>query len=425
MQKVISSLIAFLFISKIVFSQKEFQNATLTLKDNTTLTGQIDYKEWRKSPKKILYKALSGQIQTFYAADLKEFTITDKSEKYISSVCNISIEPLSNSIEGLKEYDSLKEALAATTTIKDTVFLLTLVTGHVNLYSYTNGKFDDQFFIQKTGEAIKELSFREVAINNGKNKEMRELKGYIVQLKKALLDCPNMAENLESLKYKTSDLVKTIKNYNECKGYVQYEKPTNKRVNEIYALGGINKPIVNFFDLNSNFSPNLNNTITPILGIIFDAGLEREHNKRGIAFEFNYKTVKSQFYALRDNGVYKSDVNYNFDMSFLQLNVLFRNHFTTGNLRPYIKGGLGLAYINKSNNIAKEKTSFSSNITETQYLTKDYELNLIAALGIQKNKFFLETRFGLGLDVSPFINYKIQINYLNLLLGYSLWQKKA
>lgn len=425
MQKTIPLLIVFLFISKIVFSQKEFQNATLTLKDNTTLIGQIDYKEWRKSPKKILYKALSGQVQTFHATDLKEFTITDKSEKYISAICNISIEPLSSSIEGLKAYDSLKEALAATTTIRDTVFLLTLVTGHINLYSYTNGKFEEQFFIQKTGEAIKELSFREVAINNGKNKEMRALKGYIVQLKQALLDCLNITENLESLKYKTSDLVRIIKKYNECKGYVQYEKPANKRVNEIYALGGVNKPIVNFLDFNSSFSKKLDNILTPTLGIIFDAGLEREHNKRGIAFELNYKTVKSQFYTLRDNGVYKSDVNYNFDMSFLQLNVLFRNYFTTGNLRPYIKGGMGLAYINKSDNIVKEKTSFSSTITETQYLTKDYEINLIAALGIQKNRFFLETRFCLGLDVSPFINYNIQINYLNLLLGYSLWQKKG
>lgn len=406
-----------MLIMQLGFAQRNFIDGTIIQKDGKEVFGQIDYQNWAVSPKKILFKAIDASVKALSPKDIKGFVIKNNSEKYLSAAVELNNEPVTSG--KLKEFDSTKEALDKQEIVSDTVFLLTLATGTLNLYSLVDEERKEHYFVKKNDAPIKELIYRKVIINNKGDKKILEIKGHIFQLKNDVLDCPDVHESLESVRYSEPDLKKIVVDYNNCKGKNTYTKAADIKPIVLYALAGISTSATKY--VGDMLKQNINGQLTPTLGLGVDISLGRDRNKWGTGFELVYKSIKSSAENQHDNGIYTAKYKYNFDMTFIQLNTFFRYVFYVGKVQPYIKGGFGLAKINKSNNSVIETDNISSNSTTTKIETKKSELNINAALGARMGKLFLEGRLDYGLNISSYVVQSVQSKYFNLILGYSFF----
>ncbi len=228
-----------------------------------------------------------------------------------------------------------------------------------------------------------------------------------------------------SFYYKEYDLLRIVNKYNECKGKSTFIVPKKQNPISFYALAGINKvELLSQFSLGYSITEKPISAINPVLGLGFDIGLGKRVNTLGIAFEMFYKPIKSNLKSEENQTGYLNSKEYNFNMSFLQLNALFRYTVQIGKIQPYIKPGVGFALLTNADNSLTEIRGFNNAKTVTTPVIQNNRLSLCLALGIKKDRFYLEGRYDYGLDTSDFGYNKLKSNYLNLLFGYSLFTNK-
>ena len=65
-------------IANTSFSQKNYQPGSVVTLNGNTLTGEIDYKNWKKTPEKILFRRDKNSESVSYGVkDLSSFTVSD------------------------------------------------------------------------------------------------------------------------------------------------------------------------------------------------------------------------------------------------------------------------------------------------------------------------------------------------------------
>ena len=163
MKKIFLSFILFAGFLLTGFSQSNFIEGSITIPDGTVVPGLIDYQEWAVNPGKINFKTnKKSTIQVFNAEQIKSFYIKSKKENYRSAFVELNKETVDKS--KLLEFKDLNEAATYArnfSTVKKNVFLITLVEGSINLYSFIDvdnvNQYKQYFFIQKNTDTLVQL----------------------------------------------------------------------------------------------------------------------------------------------------------------------------------------------------------------------------------------------------------------------------
>jgi hypothetical protein len=117
--RIVLLIACFAIISNSTFSQKNYQAASVVTLSGETLTGEIDYKNWKKTPEKILFRKDKSSAGVSYGVnDISSFTVSD--DVYKRAI--VEIVEREDELNKLRIGDSIH-------TITDTVFLLSVVTG--------------------------------------------------------------------------------------------------------------------------------------------------------------------------------------------------------------------------------------------------------------------------------------------------------
>ncbi len=136
MKKRFLFLISILFVTFLGKAQQNYVPGEITKLNGEVVSGLIDYQEWKINPININFKTTNTSvIKTYSVKDLESFMIAGKKELYQKAVMGINAEKANE--DDFVEYESLKEAyLYAKDKVHiDSVFLLALIRGDLNLYS--------------------------------------------------------------------------------------------------------------------------------------------------------------------------------------------------------------------------------------------------------------------------------------------------
>ena len=426
-QKNIIFLSVLLFLSVKVSGQTNFIAGEITKADGKVVVGQIDYQEWKINPKQISFRtSKTGNEEIYAVKDLSSFRIISKNETYKSAVIDVSKEPVEDG--HLTTYENLKDAAFYTSTIivRDSVFLLNLVRGTLNLYTLTDNERKVHFYVQNGSDSIKYLLYRAyfVAEQDIKGLSLRKTKDYARLLGYLTADCnTDKLTNVNDIGYNEKSLIKFISAYNSCKGVNEYIKKSDKITSSIYLFGGAELPYMSITD---SYNPPLSSSgnVSPTFGLGGEIGISRDRNKLSVGIEAAYKSVnidKTKSFTVLPN---VNTYHYQIAMSFFNLNVGLKYILSKNKFNPYIRGGLGISLPNKVSGSVNEISTdgiYTYNSAYTLYISKT-QFNIFAGVGIKMKNLFFETRFQTGSSLLGITgDTNLSVTYTSLLLGYSFF----
>jgi len=288
---------AFCFCTYIAYAQSNYVDGAVTQKDGSIISGQIDYREWVTTPRQIRFRASAKSAAILYGCDdLKEFSITFKNEIYQSAIVDVNNEP--DDLNSLPEYYPAEKISRRAAMDRDTVFLLVLARGRLNLFMLHDNQNKTHYFIQKDGDSIEELIYRRVKVlvpaQGGSGlpiTEVREINDYKNQLNLATLECPELQKSIQKTFYSYS-ILEIVEQFNRCVGQSSYVRPKDKASHSFYALAGGGGAFVTFKDHYHLKSLSLTTPLTYFIGAGFDFGLSRTNNRMSISVEANYTRRK-------------------------------------------------------------------------------------------------------------------------------------
>lgn len=434
-------LLAFSFS---LLAQKNFVEGSITHLNGELTNGLIDYREWVKTPHEIRFQQHStpGKIEIYSAHDIAGFTINHNKEEYIRAVTGINNEPIE--AEKLLEFETTEEKIPSLKLDIDTLFLLVLVKGQVNLYLNEDENGKQHYFIQEGKNPIQELIYRAVILrgpssqrdllNNNRNERIYGIPGgqtahvqtvYLLDYRKQLLDampgCPAVITDINRSLYSYS-LLKLVKKYNTCINRLTYVKTKDKANFDFYGYIGGNQPFITVKDIYNNSDQQLSTMPGISVGTGFDMGIIRTNNRLSVGLEINYARSSSQTSQLFTplDGL-DQKVDYHIDLWGLRFNALLKYIIFKGKLNPYVKIGIGKSSYSTSTFQRTEtlqNAPFTSTTTERNLITS--ELHGIAGIGLKVNNFFLESRFESGNDINRFTGEDLEMTRLSVLAGYAL-----
>ncbi len=185
------------------YSQIKFEKGYFVYDSDLKVECFIKNIDWSNNPTEFEYKLPDDSEEKIASINaVKEFGIYNVS-KYIKS--KVKIDRSSGNINDLT-YDKspvLKE---------ENLFLKVLIEGKANLYSYEEGNFIRYFFNTETSN-IEQLIFKKYKNHENDTKENNQFKQQLWRI----LKCEEITlDDIESLKYNRSSLIKLFTQYNTC-----------------------------------------------------------------------------------------------------------------------------------------------------------------------------------------------------------------
>ncbi|MFD2520020.1 hypothetical protein [Emticicia soli] len=357
--------ILFVFISVSAFSQKNYVDGFIILKNQTdTLKGRIDDQDWISNPTRINFKDVNNSEQSYEIAELSSFGITGK-ENYLVAKTDLDITPFTTNAL-LKDRNLIvkKDVILA--------FLVLLKADYTLLY--LNDDTNKQHFFYKEGEKITELinhSFLEE--RNGKVFEFNN-KLYQKQLELLFNNCAKTIKT-NNLTYEIRTMTDKFIEFSECIGcnYTCYvKKKEDKGIFAVGVMAGISsdRNLVAHGVYTTYFS---SKTIVPnmLFGLSVSFFTKRNLNRTSFVFEtfFNRENVKIEA------------LNYSTSINYLNFVPLMRHQFNIrSKIKPFVGGGIHIKHI----------PTFNSGI---QVYGPPISIFLVGEGGIKWNNLLASARF--------------------------------
>lgn len=416
-----------------MLAQSNFVEGSIVTLKNDTILGQIDYPEWVFNPKQIRFRtdnATQGKIYTY--RDIKAFRIFYKNEQYESSIISMHPEPIDAA--KLRRYTSIDSIDTDYKAIVDTAFLRVLAKGRLNLFELQYNQYQPHYFIQKDKENVIELIRRRVLIQNRDSFSVYTFENYKNQIGQLTSDCSIKGVNFLRLLYQNNDLVKVIKQYNECTKesyYAMKEEKGNRYFSMMLGVmrprSIIQDPFRSFLNAKGIEDVRSNKTL-PLLSLSFEQNFNRLNNKLGIGEELNLAYVDvthKKVFAYSGDKIFA----YSMQSWAVKASGYLRYFFKSDKLQPYLKGGIGMMYYTNPKFTLQEITStpFFPALVETSDSIQKFKLNYLLGLGLKYNNFFIEARYDGWIDKDENYGDKILLRRPAVFVGY-LWRlnkKKA
>ncbi len=406
-------------------SAQNYQPGSVITLAGETLSGEISYKNWKKTPKKILFRKDNSSAAVFYDVnDISSFSVSG--DLYKRGV--VEITERSDDINQANLGDRFSSRI-------DTVFLLSVVSGPKSLYYYTDNV--DHFYITNDGGSYKWRTFKKFKVidqktvvdqSNISNDEnyVSTNKEYINQLRVYFTNCYVVSDKL---KYEVGELRKAFLAYYDCTGrnpeYIQ-QSENNKL--EISLLAGAT---YTSFKVNTStndligkvdYSPSYSVTA----GGAFDIVFPRQRGRISLNNELTYSSYKTEGYYLYNvNPFIKEEYTYEFQYAYVKMNNMLRYKFFLNNLIIFVNGGISNGFVvDDVNKYTKVRTYNDQKTTSTGKAyggkTRSHELGLIAGTGLRLNRASLEFRYERGMGPFNTQEYNANVTRYSALLGFRL-----
>jgi len=406
-------------------SAQNFQPGSVVTLAGEALTGEIAYKNWKKTPKKIQFRKDKGSAGVYYGVnDISSFSVSG--DMYKRGV--VEITERSDNINQVNIGDSFSSRT-------DTVFLLSVVSGPKSLYYYTDNV--DHFYITNDDGSFEWLTFKKFKVMDQKTVVDQSIisdnenyvatnKGYINQLRVYFTNCYVVSDNL---KYEVDDLRRAFLSYYDCTGkgpeYIQ-KSESNKL--EISLLAGATytsfKINTSTYDLigKVNYSPSYSVTA----GGAFDIVFPRQRGRISLNNELAYSSYKTEGqYHYNPNQFINEEYTYEFQYAYVKMNNMLRYKFFLNNLIIFVNGGVSNGFVvDEVNKYTKVRTYNGEKTTSTgkafEGRTRSHELGLIAGSGLRINRASLEFRFERGMGPFNTQEYSAKVDRYSAMLGFRL-----
>ena len=403
-----------LLLSSPLFAQKNFVPGQIVALSGDTLQGTIDYRNWKKNPRTIVFSEKEGDLQTLSPLDIQAFLVAD--EIYIGTVAEREIS--STKVDQLSD-NSTPEL------VQDTIFLQTLISGPKSLYYYRDQQNKDHFYLYREGR-FELLIYKKYIKAADMNRSVAINPKYIGQLTTYLQDCPSVVTDMDLLAYEQASLAKLFVSYYECSPTTfDFFRPKDKLKIRLSLMAGASHTSVNFkgdfpvYLLETDFSTSTNFSA----GVSIDLYAPRDYQKWSISNEFLYSTYQIEGeYRFGDiNAEYYQLTNMALGYSYAKINQLLRYRYPLSGIsgKLFVSAHAGISngfVVNKEINSLKSTSVFGTTATEFPESTifdkeavRRYEQGLIGGLGITyNNRLSLEYRLERGNGTSV---YRYATNY--------------
>lgn len=372
--------------------------------NNDTLKGWIDYQNWQKSPNKVNFKQDISEVkfEEYRPYQIKGFYVKQPNEFYFSFIGDVN-----SFINKVEKFTSNPQM----TLRKDTTFMLLLVKGKADLYSYNDAKDQLHLFISKEYPEIEELinySYRT------KKDKVRPIKKYLNQLSLYFKDCPAIVEQLNNLKYNENEMIDIFNRYNAC---ISGENSTYQKNKENWKLkfgvvGGVSLTNVDFsgnatsFNFQEVIKSDFKNSFDYVFGANLFFLIPRNRQKWEINFSILFKSYK----VIGNNDT--DAENYLLEASHLRLHLMPKYYLSTNKIRPFIALGPSVSYLLQKSNFDKSRNS----LIFERY--KNLEFGLVGSVGMEYKSVGLDLRHEISIGNSNVGGLQESVNSSYFMLYY-------
>jgi hypothetical protein len=422
----VSKLATFLFcfLSFSIFSQKNFEEGTIIKDLNDSISGLIDFREFAKTPNRLTFKkTATAEKQYFSPGQIVGFTIKKGNLTYETALVKINSEKFN--FESARIYPSITDALADTRWRMDTLFLLTLNRGKINLFEYLDAYGESHFFVQKDNRAFETLVNIQAKLNTNGILKVVGVGEYKSQLKLLFEDCPSMNLQPKKIGYKRDVLSKWVEEYNQCVLNSTYFKNPRQFRAHFYATLGVSTyklKLRDFYENPENFSTSPKPTGG--IGVSIVPYSSKAKDKLGIGgVELNISSlqvsdsVQQGFIDIK--GYYRANfIGVNF-MPYALFNFRLNKTSSTTNSSIYIKAGPVVTFYPKFDYNRSFYGTVRNELFKEDSNLRRVSMSLSANVGYLYNRFFIEGRFEpLGTIISGSASKGVRYNRISVLAGY-------
>lgn len=202
-------------ISKIAAAQHNFVAGYILMNNGDSVSGFIDYKNWQRIPKKVLFRKADSELSMQYALnEVVGFGVNERHYRRAIIATEVS-------------YDNIIDLGhdPALTLEADTAFLEMMVLGEKSLFVYVNRIGKEQFYIYQNG-VYELLEHKRYWYTHELQELVVENKHYQDQLELYFEHCKSLKNKIKKTPYTRKPLLHLFEDYYSC---------AHKQVNFIIA----------------------------------------------------------------------------------------------------------------------------------------------------------------------------------------------
>ena len=422
-----------IFYSNHSICQKNYLPGVIITLKSDTLKGFIDYQNWGKNPKAILFKESENATATeLNPLSIKGFNVHN--EVYVSAIVEAEdSHQMEFNPNQIKEADYKPEIK----TREDTIFLQAMFQGAKNLYYNFDKNGKPQFYIKQWPDFelliykkyLKYNEERNVYETNEPLNVFRENKKFIGQLTLYFQDCPALQQKINSAVYEQKSLENLFDNYYTCaKAKPEYKYTSEKMKLKLGFVAGLSstKLLMSSEDQNTNtyIVKNDYKASTNFSGgLLFDVVLARNQLRISIYNELIFSSfrVAQHFEEIETPDIFTL-IDTKMAYSYLKWNTMLRYKYV---VKPtwFLFANAGVSFgraVEGSNSITIDDTKFAYKTHSEKPLFNDSktELGFLAGMGGGYKKYSFEARYERGDGISGMNSLRSRTNRLYFLLGY-------
>lgn len=417
--KTLLSALMILAVSGVALGQKNLKPGYIITIAGDKVNGYIDYRDWEKNPKSIIFKETPANQNIIYTPlQIKRFAVENKI--YESAIVNVDQAPYTT--QNLTYTQELNYRT-------DTIFLEALYQGEKSLYYYKDQEGKESFFIGQNSK-FELLIFKKYLLDTALITSIGTNNEYKRQLSSYLTNCPSVIYKLNNLEYSDKGLSDLFSDYykNCTASPAQFKKKAEKTSVETGIIAGVSYSSLKFeFDDNNSFDYLTKGDFSKAAnfagGLFLNVILPRNQGKWSIANELLFAPYKvTGVYNEYHNSDYYIINKTTFGYPQIKLINMLRYKFPGNKIFFYLNAGITNAFaVAETNKDEKEIHQYSpSTFEEDKGLAgaRKYEQGLILGLGSQFEKYSIDIRMEKGNGVSKISALNSGTTRLYLLLRY-------
>jgi len=356
--------------------------------------------DWMRNPTSFSYKiSESDKEKTGNIKDFKEFGAAS-SFKFVRFSGNVDTSP--------DRIDQLSVTKAPIWEEKQ-IYLLQVVSGNINLYSFSDGNIERYYYSKMDGE-ITPLIFKKYNLD-GDIYKIAENDQYKSQLSQLFENNDIISAKVSKVSYNNKSLSRIFEEYNGKK-----EEIKNNKVDFNLAI----RPGINFTSLKLD-THDTSNQVNFSSKTIFRIGLEAElvlpfnKNKWALLLEPTYFSYKNENLSINEK--YK----YHVDFSYIDLGLGLRHYmFINDNSKIFINASI-IIMLSTSDNAKIYYDVLSGNYSGGLLINGKSSFFGLGAGYNFKNKFSAEIRYGTKRELFGEGLWNANTQYTSLIIGYNIF----
>lgn len=389
-----------LFFSLALFSQANFVKGAYTDSNGVVYTGYIKNMEWRKPPKKFLFKENPADQEVSVSTEHLESLELFEIDKFIKRSFQLDISETK-----IDKLDGNPNPVF----VEKTALLRVLVEGEASLYQYIDTE-TSRFYLSVNDQELIPLIYKEYY------KDQRTLtynKAYLATLWDHL-KCDDISMGkIESLRYTKKDLKRIVSDFNSCKDPQALKTFDDKKTKDVLKLhikagaGYSFFDMVNHSDFAAPVSAETEKKIHPRIGVEFEYYINYRNKGWSVYLSPTYQSYTTKTPLL---GYDDFEINY----QSVEIPLGIRKHF----------------YLSETTALMIDAGMVADIPFNSYFIDPDYywmpevekRINFSAGFGFRfKDWFSFHYQWQAPRDLARFSNWGTYYKAMSFMLAYSVW----